>query len=51
MDKTKPFDDPDGFDKDIFGNIWFSHEWNPESIQIINSTKMIKTNGPYNKNV
>jgi len=51
MDKTTPLEDLDGFFYDPLGNIWFSHEWNPESVQIINSTKMIKTNGPYIKNV
>lgn len=51
MDKTEPSDDPDGFNDDRLGNIWFSHEWNPESVQIINSNKLIKTNGPYRKQV
>ena len=51
MDKTLPSEDLIGFVIDPLGNIWSSHEWNPESVQIINSNKMMKTNGPYRKQV
>ena len=47
MDKTKPFDDLDGFYNDPFGNIWFSHEWNPESVNIIEINKINKSGGVY----
>ena len=49
MDKTNPYDDLDGFYDDPYGNIWFSHEWNPESMQIINTTKKQTANGPYSR--
>lgn len=49
MDKTKPTEDWDGFIADPTGNIFFSNEWNLESILIINANKTYVTNGSYKK--
>jgi hypothetical protein len=49
MDKTKPSEDFDGFYDEHWGNIYFTHKWNPESIQIINSSKIDMTNGGFSQ--